>query len=1285
MKRLLTLILRYLSYLTAAIVILLAVAVGLFRLLLPRLPEYQEEIKDWANAAIGLPVEFSGMNARWRLSGPELSFHGAEIGAPDSVSTLLTADEVSVGVSLMRLLSDRELVVDRIQVRDTRIEIRQDEDGSWLIQGIPLAELSVSRSVSPGQVMNVALVGEDIEVEAQHPDTGQLLTFRVDSLRVVRSDEQIDIDADVELPEGYGDRVDISATQRAEDADDGQWQIYLEGDSLDVRNWSGLQRTGLPGFASGSVDVSLWVELSDQGVSSATANFAAYELAPDVQTLRRPFGAQGRIEFSRDPDGWLLAGSQFRLLTGEGNWPQTSWRLRLTNRDAGHVGSVAASASYLNLDDIRYLAPWIPDRQRRLSEALATSGQLRQFEFGLSGIGTESQRFNVVAQMEDVGFAAYGNWPGVRGFSGRLRADEASGRLEIDSVGTTLDFASQLPGPIDVDDIIGTIIWRRNDAGITVLSDNVQLRNADLDSQISLQVSLPADGESPLVDLDVDWSFNDIGAVGRYLPEKLIKPTLYRWFVSAFVEGTVRRGKIRFDGPLDRFPFDGGEGLFRVDALVEDATLRYAQGWPVATNIEAEMVIENVRLYSLHNTTMNEGNSVRDAKVEIADLRQPVLTIDAFATGTLESILDYSRGSPIGDLFGGHLERLEVDGDASFNLLLNYPITDRENYDFSTRIQASNGMIRLQGFPAPLSELNGVVTISRDEISAEALFGRFLGEPVDISLARAPQDMPAYSVILDATGSAGAAALVDELKLPVANLLDGASEYHARVLFPARQPGVSTPLQISVESDLQGLAVKLPAPITKPAADPRPFSLNIEFADDDRILSTGGLSDELRWTLGFAREENGWAFDRGMLAVGGTYPGAAEVRGLHIEGQVDELRLQEWLDLATGEGDRGLGLGERIRSIDLGVENLYVIGQHLVDHRVVVNRSALDWVAQIEGEQAAGTVTIPYDFNGDRPLSLDMRMLKLPGAGNGDTGDTGDDTSVDPRSLPPISVAAEEFALGERYFGRLDIDLARTELGLEADTLTTEDATFSVTGNAGWVIDESDETGQRTYVNAKLVSTGIEETMRRLDYQPGLVGDDMEIDLDISWSGGPRHDFLGSLDGTVNVRFGAGQLIEVDPGAGRVFGLMSVVALPRRLSLDFSDVFDKGFGFDQISGTFRIVNGEAYTCDLSLNGPAADVGIVGRAGLLARDYNQTAMVSANVGNTLPVIGAAVAGPQVAAALLIFSQIFKKPLQEMGQIYYGIEGSWDEPAIEVATAVRFAATSGLAGCIETATE
>ncbi len=368
-----------------------------------------------------------------------------------------------------------------------------------------------------------------------------------------------------------------------------------------------------------------------------------------------------------------------------------------------------------------------------------------------------------------------------------------------------------------------------------------------------------------------------------------------------------------------------------------------------------------------------------------------------------------------------------------------------------------------------------------------------------------------------------------------------------------------------------------------------------------------------------------------------------------------------------------------MRSIDLTVDNLYVVGQHFTDHRVRVNRGGSDWLIELSGEQAKGMVTVPYDFAGDRPLTVEMEQLILPGS---EEATAADEIAVDPRTLPEIRISANEFALGDRFFGRLDMDLQRTDSGLESENLSTVDESFTVTGRAGWVVDIYEESGQRTFLNATLKSTDIKKTTERLHYQPGIVGDELEVHLDVSWAGGPRQDFTESLNGSVQARLANGQLQEVEPGAGRVFGLMSVVALPRRLALDFRDVFDVGFGFDEITGSFRVVDGQAFTCDLTLSSPAADVGIVGRAGLYDRDYSQTAVVSANFGNTLPVAGYVLSGPQVAAALFLFSQIFKQPLQEMSQVYYAIDGSWDDPVIEVADADRFGQASNLAGCIAT---
>jgi uncharacterized protein (TIGR02099 family) len=1269
---------KFLAYLGAALIILLAVAVGIFRLMLPRLPEYQEEIKDWATAAIGLTVEFSDMNARWRLSGPEVSFFNAELMQPGNPERILATREVSIGVGLLRLLADRELVVDRITIRDTTIDLRQNELGEWLVQDRLLDELAGSRELAGGGDGDIEIVGENIRVNYEHPASGQLVPFIVRSATVSKDDKEIGIDVRIELPQEFGRQLHVAANQLAGEKDAGIWRYYVEGQGLDISGWSRLRPDGLPEIEGGTADLSLWLNMAHGRLESATSNVVVSGLRAAGPVTTAPVSMQGSFEFSAESNGWLLAASQFRLTTVDGEWPQTAMQLRVSTDVNGEIDAVRATASYFDLDDLVYAEAWLDESQKARLVDIAPSGELHSLRADVSELTSGEPRFNVTSDLVAVGFAARKEQPGMRGFSGRLRADRDGGRLEIESTGLTLDLGDYLPEPIILDDAYGTIIWRRSDSGVTVLSDSVRIRNADFDSESNLQLIVPADGGATFLDLESNWSINDLASMGRYLPHRFVKPALHRWLSNALESGFITRGTTRFNGALDNFPFDDGDGRFRVDARLENATLKYAEAWPAARFRHLDLVIENTRLYSLENSATNLGNNVEDAQIEIADLRTPVLTINASATGTLESIRQYAIQSPIHDVLGGQLDRVAVAGDASFDLSLTVPILDRLDFDFTTRIRSSDGSIRIDGFAAPVTELNGIVTVSRDDVSSEALFGTFLGQPVDIVLHRAGPELPGYRVLLEASGQLTADVLAAEMDLPMASIGHGALDYLATVRFPNGRAVTPGPLQIQVDTDLRGFVLDLPSPLRKEADEVMPLSAVIEFRAADNIFTRGSLAGEYDWVARFLRADAGWDFDRGVLAIGGGPAIEPGTRGLHLLGHTSEVRLQDWLDLARRKGSAD-GLGTRIRSIDLAIDNLHVIGQHYRDHRVEVNRSGRDWVVQINGEQAQGTITIPYDFSSGRSMTLDMQRLELPG--NDGTGAAPDTVQADPRGLPSITVEAKDFALGERKLGALSVDLQHTTRGLEADNLSVVDDTFSIRGSAGWVIDTSEEAGQQTFLDLRLTSSDIEQTMRRLNYEPGISGDAMQVDMDVRWSGGPRQDFMGMLNGTVAAKLGPGQLEDVEPGAGRVFGLMSIVALPRRLSLDFRDVFESGFAFDDISGAFRIVNGEAYTCNLSLTGPAADVGIIGRTGLVSRDYAQVAVVSANVGNTLPIAGFVIAGPQVAAALLIFSQVFKKPLQEVAQISYAIDGSWEDPLIDDTNAEHFARISSLAGCSE----
>ena len=1273
MKKILRRLMKFLAYTAATVVILLAIAVGLFRLFLPQVPQYQDEIKTRASAAIGMQVEFSGMDARWGLSGPELEFYDAELIRPGSGNRIIAAEEVRVGVGLLRLMLEKAFVVDRLIILKASIDVRQQDDGSFRIQGSSLDELFGSELESQATPTNIEIIGEDIELRFLQPGDDRPHFFNVPSMRVSIDDKRIAADVDIRLPDNLGRQLNVSASQLSLGSEkERNWDIIVDADDVNLLGWSSLTG-GSRQFQSGIGDMELALAVGNGRLSSLTAELDFVDVALAADEL---FDISGRIEIDVSDFDWLIAANEFQLSVEGHDWPESSLQVEASVDAAGTIVMLDARASHLNLDDLRIIRPWLSKELKSLLLDFQPSGVVRNLVATASEIDSDAPRFNVSAELDRVGIAGTSLRPGVRGFSGLVRANRAGGRLEIKSTELEIHVPEYLPQVIAVDQADGTVIWKNSNNRTTILSDSIVISNEIISSQSNVQLVLYKDGLSPEIDLASTWSISNIAEAKRYIPEKGLKPILYEWLQMALVSGSIIRGTTTLNGPLDKFPFDGGEGRLLMKASVRDMTFKYHKLWPAAEGLDTEVILDNARLYSTENQSINAGISAINAKVNIPDLRDPVLNIESFSTGSLESIREFSMQSPIKNVFGGQLDRVTVDGEASFALDLMMPLRREriQEFEFQVRVRSNDGTLAVAGFNSPITDLIGEVTIERDRIESKGLTGTFLSEGVSISMQRSKD--PQFSVIATALGTATADGIVNELGVPMDGLIKGAAVYQARILFPSGKMETKSPLTVQIESDLNGLELLLPVPVGKPADSSLQISGDIRFMPGGEFIESAFFAENrIAWQLAFNKPEGSWDLDRGVITMGGAAVQAADTRGLHIRGSTSEVRLQDWLSLSRS-GEKKTSAAERIQSIDLTVDNLYLIGQHLKGHRVRVDRSAADWLVQLDGEDVVGSIFVPYDFNGKRKMVFDMEKLRLPG----DEIQTELALELDPRKLPAIQLTAAEFAFGDRYLGAVEATLEKTEQGLIATKISTSDASFKIDGTGRWLTEDADPLGSHSFVSATLTSTDVEQTMSRLGYTPGIDSKEMSMSFDLDWSGSPRPDFFEVLDGEVQVRLGNGQLKEIEPGAGRVFGLMSIVALPRRLSLDFRDVFSKGFGFDEIAGTFIIEDGITYTCDLSLDGPAADIGILGAADIANRTYEQTAIVSANVGNTLPIVGAVVAGPQVMAALLIFSQIFKKPLQEVGEVYYAIDGSWDEPSVELTNSAAFIASGELAACL-----
>ena len=321
-----------------------------------------------------------------------------------------------------------------------------------------------------------------------------------------------------------------------------------------------------------------------------------------------------------------------------------------------------------------------------------------------------------------------------------------------------------------------------------------------------------------------------------------------------------------------------------------------------------------------------------------------------------------------------------------------------------------------------------------------------------------------------------------------------------------------------------------------------------------------------------------------------------------------------------------------------------------------MRRLTEDWQIEVDSDAIAGTLLVPADLGSDPRIVAVMRRLYL----NAGDGTSASSRKIDPRKLPGLQLHADEFAIGVHQLGRLDAEILPDPLGLRLVSFESSSPGLNAQGSGSWFTGTD---GDTTRFAVSMSSPDVATALKQLGFDPVIEAKSAEVTASVHWPGSPMDDWMQHVSGDAAIKADTGSLVDVDPGAGRMIGLMSISALPRRLALDFRDVFNRGLVFDEITADFVVIDGNAYTDNLKLTGPVAEIGMVGRTGLRDRDYRQQAVVTAEPGKVLPTVGGLLGGPAVAAALLIFTRIFKEPLKGIGRASYCVTGSWQSPMVE----------------------
>jgi len=201
-----------------------------------------------------------------------------------------------------------------------------------------------------------------------------------------------------------------------------------------------------------------------------------------------------------------------------------------------------------------------------------------------------------------------------------------------------------------------------------------------------------------------------------------------------------------------------------------------------------------------------------------------------------------------------------------------------------------------------------------------------------------------------------------------------------------------------------------------------------------------------------------------------------------------------------------------------------------------------------------------------------------------------------------------------------------------------------------------------TNLKFELKVNDVGKFLDRIGYK-GLVKDGKAtLGGAVTWTGRPLSIDYPSLSGQLKLDVKDGRFLEIEPGFGKLISLMSLQMLPRRITLDFRDVFSKGFQFDRISSTLHIHNGVMATSDFKMHGASADVSMSGNTDLANETQDLTVRVVPGLGDSAStVIG--LVNPLAGVASAIAQRLLKNPLGQIFSYDYKITGTWSDPKVE----------------------
>jgi uncharacterized protein (TIGR02099 family) len=1234
-----------------------ALALGVIRLwLIPQAARYRAELADAISARLHLPVQIGALAAHMQGFEPVLTLKDVRLLDPANGQPVLGFRRLRIRLDLPRTLWSGQPALRNLSLEGSRLIVRRDADGRLGLVGLQGGDTQPAWLFEQGRIAlsDIELGWRDDRVGEQPRWLGQA------ALALVNDGDRLRLSADLALARELGKRLTVAIDARGDPlrAETLHGRVYLSGQSLKPAAFE--QVAPLPMRArAGSADFEVWGDwregrlrrlagraglerpiLAHQGPGGQESTLTLKELA-------------GTFHWRTTPEGWRLDAKRLRVALFDR--ATKAFDLSLAQERAASEGepTLRAAASRLSLDDLRVVLDALPllgENIRADLRALAPHGELRDLKAVYAPSASE-RRWGLCTTFDGLGFHPLRGWPGGSGWTGSVCGNDRGGSLRLASRGGTLNLPSVWPNAPRIDALDGTVYWQCDQDGRSLSTEDLTLTAPGLKLAARGRADWPsAGGSAPFVHARVGLRDVQAAMLRDYLPLTAMPRPSATWFTQAFVAGSIPRADLLLHGWLGDYPFASGQGVFQAQARVEGLELSFNPHWPPLREGKGEVRVQGRGMViDADGGRLGQGR-VRQAHAEMDDfVTGDWLAIHGEVEAAVPDALAYLAQSPLARI----PERLgtvtQTEGDAVISLDLRVPITASRRTDVKARgvARLNDAALNLPAFGIRVSRILGDLHFDNEGLHARGVRATWLGEPIEIEVDRRDDD-----IWVDARGEVTVKALAQAFPNRLWSWAKGRTAYHLALAIPESMDAKSQPVRIGLNADLVGLALDLPEPLGKNEHARRDLRLDLSLqAGGKSHLQIGyGTEGKARFAL-----DDDYRITGGDLALGTPLPAARKAGGMRLSVDLTELNLSAWAALWGSAG--APASRPALDSFDLSIDRCLWNGRDFGHLDMRGGKVGETWSGDLDSAYGKGRFELVAPEFAQSRLALTLDTLKWPKVGTSEAN--AEETNIDPTRLPALRIHSKQFLWQGNPLGALRLEADRWTQGLNIHKLEllTENHQLQLKGR--WM---NIGTGAETALDGRLEVKDLGRLATDLGFGKEIRDTPSRAQFHLKWPGGPHRFSAARVTGEVDLKLGKGGLPHVEPGLGRILGMLNLDNLSRRIRLDFSDLFGKGLAYDGMVGRFTLDQGQARTDSFVIDALAANIFFDGRAGLTTKDLDMRVAVVPHASVALPIAGTLAGGPAVGVAVLLAQRLVGDHVDSLSSSHYSVTGTWDDPKV-----------------------